>query len=169
MLENGGAQSWAAIRAPRGPDGDPFSPGGSPAVASGPRSLWSPWGRRQAPAAPWECRASGMGGGRANIGLSPAPTGGDGGGRRAPPGFGSEDGAGGVEERKTWSCCLVAEASIHSWMESGFDTSSHALGTQREVASVEAWGLVPPWPFPLVSPPNYSKWNILECFFDTGN
>lgn len=39
---------------------------------------------------------------------------------------------------------LVAEASIHSWTEFGFDTSSHALGTQREVASVQAWGLVPP-------------------------
>lgn len=107
-----------------------------------------------------------MGGGRANMGLSPSPMGSDGGGRRAPPGFGSEAEAGGVEERKTWSCCLVAEASIYSWTESGFDTSFHALGTQREVASVQAWGLVPPQPrpFPLFSPPNYSKWNILECF-----
>jgi hypothetical protein len=105
-----------------------------------------------------------MGGGRANTGLTPALMGGVGGCRRAPPGFGSEAEAGGVEERKTRSCCLVAEASVHSWMESGFDTSSHALGTQREVASVQAWGLVLPRPFPLVSPPNYSMWNILECF-----
>lgn len=68
-----------------------------------------------------------------------------------------------VEGRKTRSCCLVGEASIHSWMESGFDTS-HAPGTQREVAPVRARGLASPWPFPLASPPDHSKWNMQECF-----
>jgi hypothetical protein len=48
-------------------------------------------------------------------------------------------------------------------MESVFDTSSYALGTQTAVAPAEAWGLTP-HPFPLVSSLNYSKWNIQECF-----
>lgn len=159
----------AALGAPRGPDGDPCSPGGSPAVASGPRSLRSPWGRRQAPSAPWECRASRMGGGRANMGLSPAPLGGDGGGRRAPPGFSSEAEAGGVEERKTWSCCLVAETSIHSWTEPAFDTYSHALGTQREVVSVQVWGLVPPLAVSISLPSKLLQVEHTRMFFDTGN
>lgn len=104
------------------------------------------------------------------MGLYPAPMGGDGGGKRAPPGFGSEAEAGGVEERKTWSCCLVAEASIHSWTESGFDTSSHALGTQREVASVQAWGLVPPPPAVSISlPSKLLQVEHTRMFFDTGN
>lgn len=60
---------------------------------------------------------------------------------------------------------LFSGRDINSFLDgAGFDTYSHALGTQREVVSVQVWGLVPPWPFPLVSLPNYSKWNILECF-----
>lgn len=59
---------------------------------------------------------------------------------------------------------LVVVGSIHSLIESVIDTSySRALGTQTAVAPAEAWGLASPQ-FPLVSPPNYSKWNVQACF-----